>query len=125
MTIYCIIRQKFVKKTPEEIIRQFIVKILLEKGFDKSLFRIEKQIFNVKNFNFRPDIVVYDTNYNPYIIVECKAKNINIKENTIEQIANYNRFLNSKYLIVTNGVKIYCWEKINDKYINISLKDLK
>ena len=124
MYIYCQIRQKFVKKTPEEIIRQYIIKYLLDKGFDKSLFRIEKQIFNIKDFKYRPDIVVYDNKCEPYIIIECKAKNVNIKENCVEQIANYNRFLNSKYLIITNGNKIYCWEKDNDKYKCISLKDI-
>ena len=125
MDIYCPIRKKFVKKTPEEIIRQYIIKFLLEKGFDKGLFRIEKEIFNINDYKYRPDIVVYDNNYEPYIIVECKSKNVNIKENCIEQIANYNKFLKSRYLIVTNGDKIYCWKKNNDKYENILLKDVE
>ena len=125
MSIYCQIRQKFVKKTPEEIIRQYVIRYLLDKGFDKAFFRIEQEIFNVKDFKYRPDIVVYDKKCEPYIVVECKAKNVNIKENCVEQIANYNRFLNSKYLIITNGDKIYCWEKDNDKYKVIKLDDVK
>ena len=124
MKIYCPIRKKFVKKTPEEVVRQYIIKYLLLKGFNKCLFRVEKQIITYSNINFRPDIVIYDKFYNPYIIVECKAENIKISYDCIEQISKYNSFLKSKYLIVTNGELIFTWIYDDEKYKKININEI-
>ena len=125
MYIYCQIRQKFVKKTPEEIVRQYIIKLLLDKGFERCLFRIEQEIYNVKNYKYRPDIIVYDKGCRPYIIIECKAQSVTLDEDCVKQIATYNRFLNSRYLIITNGCKIFCLEKDVNGYKKILLEDIE
>ena len=124
MNIYCPIRQKFVKKTPEEIIRQYIIKLFLLKGFDRCLFRVERQIPSVNNLKYRPDVVIYDKNYQPYIIIECKADNIKISDKCFEQISIYNSFLNAKYLIITNGINIYTLMNKENKYVKIKIDEI-
>ena len=104
---------------PEEEVRRFIINYLIRNfKYDKSLFRIEQKISeNTSERSFRPDVIVYDNNYNPFLIIECKARNINITEETVFQIQKYNKFLNSKYLLITNGLKIFCWKLNGNTYI--------
>ena len=58
----------------------------------------------------RFDILVYDENTKPQLLVECKAPNVKLTEDTFHQIANYNLALQVRYLLVTNGIDSYCCE---------------
>ena len=62
------------------------------------------------NLKTRADIVLYNIEGNPNIIVECKAPNVKITQDAFNQIAKYNSQLKVKYLIVTNGMKHFCCE---------------
>lgn len=106
--IFDIIRKKYVVLTPEEWVRQHCVWFLIyEKNYPKSLINLEKQ-FTLNHRRKRTDIVCYSSSGNPLLIVECKAPSIQISQETFDQIAKYNLQLNSKYLLVTNGVHHYC-----------------
>lgn len=95
--------------TPEEWVRQnFVQFLLVDKNYPKSLVAIEKQL-KINNLIKRTDILIFDKHGLPNIIVECKAPNIKISQDTFDQIARYNLKLNAKYLIVTNGLQhFYC-----------------
>ncbi|MCF4101236.1 type I restriction enzyme HsdR N-terminal domain-containing protein [Gillisia sp. M10.2A] len=101
------IRKKFVILTPEEWVRIHTVQFLMDiKQFPKSLINVEKQLMVGKMLK-RYDIVVYTSTGNIHVIVECKAPNIKITQTTFDQIARYNKSLNAKYLMVTNGIDHY------------------
>ena len=108
-SIFDIIRKKYVVLTPEEWVRQHFVHYLIQdKGYPISLIAVEKKLL-VNNLMKRTDILIFNTNGNPFIIVECKAPSIALTQNTFDQIARYNSTLNAKYLIVTNGLEhLYC-----------------
>ena len=108
----------------ENLFRSFYgTNTFIEKAdIDKTKYPFKSKSGNGNGY---PDFFNDNSIDNWIIIVECKAKNVNIKENCVEQIGIYNKFLNSKYLIITNGIKIYCWEKDNDKYKVIKLDDVK
>lgn len=100
-------RKKYVVLTPEEWVRQHFAQFLVdEKGYPVPLIALEKQL-SINGLKKRTDIVVYNTKGLPEIIVECKAPNINIGQDTFDQIARYNLKLNAEYLIVTNGLEHY------------------
>ncbi len=107
--IYDYIREKYVKLTPEEWVRQNYISFLVnDKKISHSLIAIEKEI-NINNLKKRFDIVVYNKQYKPEILIECKAPKIKISQNIFEQIAIYNIVLKCKFLVVTNGLNhIYC-----------------
>ena len=44
----------------------------------------------------------------PVLIVECKSPSIKVDQRTFEQAARYNKTLQVRYLMVTNGLKHYC-----------------
>ena len=107
--IFDIIRKKNIMLTPEEWVRQnFIHFLIKEKKYPKSLIAIEKQLI-INNLTKRTDILIFDKNGLPNIIVECKAPSVKISQDTFDQIARYNLKLNANYLIVTNGLQhFYC-----------------
>tara|TARA_B100000795_G_scaffold67136_1_gene46091 strand:+ start:8398 stop:8844 length:447 start_codon:yes stop_codon:yes gene_type:complete len=105
--IYDFIRKKYLVNTPEEWVRQnFIQFLILEKNYPASLMAVEMGI-DVLNTKKRCDIVLYNTKGLPSIIVECKAPSVKISQDAFDQIARYNLSLNSKFLIVTNGLQHY------------------
>lgn len=113
------IRKKYVVITPEEWVRQHYVSYLIkEKNYPISLIALEKQLL-VNGLKKRTDILIFNRQGAPEIIVECKAPSVPITQNTFDQIARYNLKLNAKYLIVTNGLNhVYCQMDFeNEKYI--------
>ena len=118
------IRKKYIELTAEEWVRQNCVKFLInEKKYKSQLIAVEKKII-LNNLTKRFDIIAYDINGNPNLLVECKAPNIAIRQETFDQILSYNRVINSKYLMITNGIiHYYCKIDNIDNKINF-LKDI-
>ena len=101
------IRKKFIVLTPEEWVRQHVVKFLIqEKNYPISHINVEKQI-TLNGLKKRYDIVVFKQDGKLDKLVECKAPEITISQNTFDQIAQYNFKLNANYLMVTNGLAHY------------------
>lgn len=103
------IRKKEFVLTEEEWVRQNFVSFLhQEKNYPLSLMAIEKQC-KVNKLTKRTDILIFDGKGAPHIIVECKAPQVQISQETFDQIARYNMTLKAPYLIVTNGLQhFYC-----------------
>ena len=118
------IRKKYIELTAEEWVRQNCIKFLInEKKYKSQLIAMEKKII-LNNLTKRFDIIAYDNNGDPNLLVECKAPNIAIKQETFDQILSYNRVINSKYLMITNGIiHYYCKIDNIDNKINF-LKDI-
>ncbi len=105
--VHCLIRKKSILLTPEEWVRQHVVSFLLvEKRYPLSLMKLEMHL-KLNGLVRRPDIVVYNNNGIPIVIVECKASNVKINQQTFEQIAQYNIKLQVPYLMVSNGINHY------------------
>lgn len=102
------IRKKFIVLSPEEWVRQNIIKYLIsEKKYPASLIAIETGL-KYNQLQKRLDILVYDKQANPYLIVECKAPEVKISQDTFDQVARYNMAFKAKYLLVTNGLNHFC-----------------
>ena len=101
------IRKKDLVLTEEEWVRQNFVSYLHEdKKYPLSLIAVEKQC-KVNDLIKRTDILVFDKTGSPHIIVECKAPQVKINQDTFDQIARYNMKLNATFLILTNGLQHY------------------
>lgn len=119
LAVFDEIRKKFILLTPEEWVRQNVVQYLLnEKKYPKSLTNVEK-VIKVNDLTKRYDIVVYNPNGSIFLLVECKAPNIKITQETFNQIARYNLVLKAEHLMVTNGLDHYFCKMDfeNEKYI--------
>lgn len=106
--VFDILRKKWLVVTPEEEVRQKMILYLLnEKGYPRGRLASEYSL-KVNELKRRADIVAFNQFGHPILIVECKAPQVKISQNTFDQIARYNLSLRVDYLVVTNGDKNYC-----------------
>ncbi len=106
--LYDPIRKKNLVLTPEEMVRQsFIQYLILEKNYNVNRINVEKQLL-VNGLKKRFDIIVYDMNMKPFLLVECKAPKVAVAQATFDQVAQYNLVLKVDYLVVSNGIQSYC-----------------
>jgi hypothetical protein len=102
-TVFDPLRKKHVSLTPEEQVRQhFIHWLNAERGYPLQLMASEYTI-KLGNKSFRCDIVAFDNNLKPQIIVECKAPGVKLDGTVLQQVLNYNLVLKVPHLIITNG----------------------
>lgn len=107
LRIFDPIRKKFLVLQPEEWVRQHVIQFLLqEKNCPLSLINAEKEL-KINGLSKRYDIVVYNPDGSIYLMVECKAPEVRISQDTFDQIARYNLELKAEYLMVTNGLRHY------------------
>ena len=94
-----------------------LVDLLLEKKYPKSLINVEK-LLKINGLTKRYDVVVFNPDGSIFILVECKAPEIKIAQNTFDQIARYNLTMKAEFLMVTNGQNHYFCQMDfkNEKY---------
>lgn len=106
--IFDSIRKKYVVLTPEEWVRQNFLQFLIrEKNYPASLIAVEAGL-KYNQLQKRMDVLVYDKQGTPHLMVECKAPEVKINQDVFDQIARYNMVFKVKYLVVTNGMHHFC-----------------
>lgn len=115
--IFCNIRKKWLILTPEEWVRQNVIQFLIHELNYKPININSEIIVKINGLSKRVDIIVFK-NAKPFIVVECKAPNIQITQETFDQIARYNMQLEAEFLMVSNGLQhYYCqMDHQNQKY---------
>lgn len=107
LTIFDSFRNKYVKLTPEEWVRQHFLQYFIDKlSYPKALIAVEQQL-DVNGMKKRCDSVFYNQKKEPKIILEFKAPTIEITQAVFDQVAVYNSKLKVDYFIVSNGIKHY------------------
>ena len=108
--IFDIIRKKRVVLTPEEWVRQHIIHFFINQlNYPKSLIKIESGL-TYNRLQKRSDVVVYNREGKPWLLMECKSPELSLNQNVIMQAAVYNQNIRAKYIAVSNGMKHVCYE---------------
>ena len=101
-------RSKYLVMTPEEQVRQLFARYLVEeKQYPASLMATEYALV-LNKMSKRCDILVFDRNGMPVVLVECKSPDVRIGREVFDQVARYNMVFKVAYLLITNGLKHYC-----------------
>ncbi|MEM1125252.1 MAG: type I restriction enzyme HsdR N-terminal domain-containing protein [Bacteroidota bacterium] len=101
------VRRQFVRLTPEEWVRQHLLRYLIDdKGCPAALIAVEKG-FTYQRLPRRADIVVHDRQGQARLIVECKAPEVAVDQAVFDQVAGYNRVLRADHLMISNGLTHY------------------
>ena len=109
-------RKKNVILTPEEWVRQNFLNYLVKTlGYPASLIGIEKEI-HLGELKKRCDIVVYNRDTKPWMIIECKEMNVLLTQTVLEQIIRYHMVLPTAFLVITNGINTYCCQHIEQQW---------
>jgi len=117
--IFCIIRKRWFKITPEEWVRQnFLLYLIHVLHYPATLIAVEKQLITA-DVKKRFDIVIYKDSV-PFMIVECKEMNVPLSENTIRQVLNYNVNIRAEIIVLTNGINCAGFHKKANEFIEIN-----
>lgn len=102
------VRKKMVKLDPEEWVRQNLIQFLnQDKNYPISLMAVEKGL-TVNKLSKRFDILCYNNDSNPLLLVECKAPSVKISQSAFDQISIYNLQFKVPFLLVSNGLEHFC-----------------
>lgn len=105
------LRRLWVRLTPEEWVRQHFLQYLLQgMKYPGSLIAVEKEIL-LGEMKKRFDILVYDPQHQPWMIVECKATHVPLEEGVLQQALRYSIVVPAPYIIITNGQNSVGWDK--------------
>ena len=111
--IFDFIRKQWLLLNEEEWVRQNFIQFLVQElKYPSELIAVEKEI-QLGELKKRFDILVYDPDHKPWMLVECKAGEIVLDEKVLFQVLRYNISMPANFLVITNGQFTYAWEKIN------------
>ena len=101
--VLCAWRRRFVRLTPEELVRQTTLKLLVDEfNYPSNLIAVEVPIM-VAGKPKRCDAIVYNKEMQPLMLIEFKAPTVLLTQEVFDQAAIYNRFLHVPYLFLSNG----------------------
>ncbi len=113
------VRKQWVMLTPEEWVRQNFLQYLVQvMKYPVSLIAIEKEI-QLGELKKRFDIVVYDKNTLPWMIIECKEMNVALDAGVLNQVLRYNQVLRVPFLVITNGSNTIAYSTKNNELIEL------
>lgn len=118
MTLVCQIRKQEVIKTPEEEVRQSLLKHMLSSGgYPQSLVAVEKSLASIPHLTStqklptrRADIIVFGNNIHPehtlypLMLIECKA--VPLTADVMRQVIGYNFYVKAYFLVIANADQI-------------------
>ena len=123
--VRCIIRKKLLLLSPEEWVRQHVLHFLMQqKQYPLSRLSVEKSI-RYNGLIKRWDIVAYDADFKPKVLVECKQASIKMSVDTLLQAASYQKIIQSENILLTNGKEVIYYpinsiESISDNLDSIA-----
>lgn len=116
--IYDPLRRKMVALTPEEAVRQWFIGVLRDE-LQVPVHKMMSEVGAVSGEKVsglrggarkinRADIMVYDRDSNPLMVVECKRPDVELDTQVLGQALHYAAlFEGVRYLAVTNGRSTY------------------
>jgi hypothetical protein len=105
------VRKRWLLLTPEEWVRQNFVQYLVQvKQYPVTLIALEKMIM-LGELKKRFDILVYDRQHRPWMMIECKSPAVGLDDAVLHQLLRYHVAVPTGWLVVTNGTHSYGWEK--------------
>ena len=106
------LRKRWLMLTPEEWVRQNFIQYLVQTlHYPAAFIAIEKEIM-LGELKKRFDILVYDKDHKPWMMIECKAAAVDLNEAALHQVLRYHISVPVSFLIITNGHTTYGWKKI-------------
>jgi hypothetical protein len=117
--IFDTLRKSWLLLTDEEWVRQNFVRYLIESlNYPSTAIAIEKELI-LNGLKKRFDILIYDSAFKPWMMVECKAATVPLSENVLQQLLRYNMTIPVPFLVITNGGQTIAWEKENTSLKNL------
>ena len=122
--IFDAFRKKNLKLTPEEWVRQHLLHFLVnEKGYPASKIGVEYTI-NLDQLTRRCDAVVFNDKWQPLLLVECKEPAVKLTNDVLFQVAQYNKVVSVKWILISNGLEHILLDLFSNKTNFMLAEDL-
>lgn len=104
-------RRKWLKLTPEEWVRQWVLKTLvLAYGFPAA--RIATEIpAKYHRLKKRSDALLFDAYGRCILVMEFKAPSVSVNEKTMHQALTYNAYFQAPNILLSNGITHLLWQR--------------
>jgi hypothetical protein len=117
--IHCLIRKEWVAATPEEQVRQGILKYMISSlGYPKESLTVEKALDQMPHLSTqglsipdrRADIVCFAKGVHnthtlyPLLLIECKA--VKLSQPVVLQVIGYNQYLKAHFVCLANKTEV-------------------
>ncbi len=114
------VRGGYIVLTPEEWVRRHVIEYLVGwRGVELQRVITEYPVM-LNGQPQRADIVVVDCAGEPRLLVECKAADVDITQEVLNQAVRYNSVVGARYVMLTNGLKIFCFESLGEgRYLKL------
>ena len=110
--VFDAIRKSWLLLTEEEWVRQNFIQYLVEVlHYPPALIAVEKEL-ELNGLKKRFDLLVYNRQHQPWMLIECKAPQVLLNDDALEQVLRYHISIPVSFLVITNGEKTYGWEKV-------------
>lgn len=97
------LRKQWTRLTPEEWVRQNFLQYLVQTmQYPASLIAVEREL-RLGELKKRFDILVYNRQHQPWLMVECKAMDVQLDNGVLQQVLRYNIAIPVSFMIITNG----------------------
>ena len=121
--IWSHVRSKWLVRTPEEIVRQnYLLVLVNDYGYTLGQIDEELEITGARGTGkARADLVVWKTEEekqrqkSPLIIVECKSDNVTITSWDYSQGENYAKIVNAPFFVTHNSKETKYWKVKKDR----------
>jgi len=113
--IFDAIRKQWLLLTEEEWVRQNFVLYLKEVLHYPPAFIALEKLIHLNELKKRFDILVYNSDHQPWMMVECKEPEVKLSELVLQQLLRYNISVPVTYLVITNGHHTIGWRKENEQ----------
>lgn len=101
--VWASVRRKWLVLTPEEEVRRRVVRHLVERLGVPATHIVEEWPVQLNGQSQRADIVAVDGALKPWLVVECKAPEVAINQDVVNQVVRYNSVVGARQVVVTNG----------------------
>jgi hypothetical protein len=109
--IFDSIRKIWLLLTEEEWVRQnFVNYLTTELKYPSAVIALEKEI-TLHELKKRFDILVYNKEHQPWMMVECKASEVTLNDEVLQQVLRYNISVPVEFIVITNGNTTVGWRK--------------
>lgn len=113
-------RKRWVRLSPEEWVRQNFLQYLVKVAkYPAALIAVEKEIY-VGELKKRFDILVYDDDHQPWMLVECKALEVALTEEVLNQVLRYASAVPARHMLITNGHYCIGWQRVGKQMLPLS-----
>ena len=98
------VSRTLLRDRPEERIRLRCIEFLRHESFILPAHISTEKSVSARREHGRTDILCYDKELNPLLLIECKSENVPLSLKAAEQSARYNTRIHAPWIMLTNGI---------------------